>query len=397
MTPSDRQETPWLLPAAIAGLIGVSVLLVPQVRDLFVSQGVRWLYILLFSFATAFALTPVTIRLGNQWGLIDQPAARKIHREPTPRVGGLAVYLGFIGSVLVNSILEEWMVAILLAGSLLLVVGILDDAWELPARFKLAAQVAGAGLVIYSGKVLSLFPPGPIGNTANVLLTLLWIVGITNAFNFFDGMDGLAAGLAILLAFFMGMVAFQTDQAGLGWLAAAIIGAGLGFFPYNFRMKQPAHVFLGDGGSMFLGFTLACLAVKGNWADNNPIVSFSSPLLIFGVLIYDMIHISVERIMTGKVDTVKGWLDYVGRDHLHHRLERALGSRRATVATIFTLSICLGLAAMVLRKANTAEALMLLLQAVLIVMIVTFLEYRGRPGYRRGIKQRSTDVEATHR
>ncbi|OLC40894.1 MAG: hypothetical protein AUH74_07135 [Nitrospirae bacterium 13_1_40CM_4_62_6] len=397
MTPSDRHETPWLLPAAISGLIGVSVLLVPQVRELFVSEGVRWLYILLFSFTTAFASTPVTIRLGIRWGLIDQPTERKIHREPTPRVGGLAVYVGFIGSVLVNSILEDWMVAILLAGSLLLVVGIVDDAWELRARYKLAAQVGAAGLVIYSGKVLSLFPPGPVGETANVLVTLLWIVGITNAFNFFDGMDGLATGLAILLAFFMGMVAFQTEQAGLGWLAVAIIGAGLGFLPYNFRMKQPGYVFLGDGGSMFLGFTLACLAVKGNWADNNPIVSFSSPLLIFGVLIYDMIHISVERIMTGKVHTVNGWLDYVGRDHLHHRLERALGSRRATVATIFTLSICLGLAAMVLRKANTAEALMLLLQAVLIVMIVTFLEYRGRPGYRRGVKQRSTDVEVTHR
>lgn len=388
---------PWLLPAAIAGLIGVSVLLVPHVRDLFISQGVRWLYILLFSFTTAFALTPVTIRLGFTWGLIDQPAARKIHREPTPRVGGLAVYLGFIGSVLVNSILEDWMVAILLAGSLLLVVGILDDAWDLPARYKLAAQVAGAGLVIYSGKVLSLFPHSLVGDTANVLVTLLWIVGITNALNFLDGMDGLATGLAILLAFFMGMVAFQTGQAGLGWLTAAIIGAGLGFFPYNFRMKQPAYVFLGDGGSTFLGFTLACLAIKGNWADNNPIVSFSNPLLIFGVLIYDMIHTSVERIMTGKVNTVNGWLDYVGRDHLHHRLERALGSRRATVATILTLSICLGLAAMVLRKANTAEALMLLLQAVLIVLIVTFLEYRGRPGYRRGKRERATDVEVSNR
>ncbi|MEK6617144.1 MAG: MraY family glycosyltransferase, partial [Nitrospirota bacterium] len=303
----------------------------------------------------------------------------------------------FVGSVLVNSILEEWMVAILFAGSILLVVGIVDDARELPAWFKLAAQVAGAGLVIYSGKVLSLFPAGLVGGIVNVLLTLLWIVGITNAFNFFDGMDGLATGLAVLLAFFMGMVAYQTNQPGLGWLAAAIIGASLGFFPYNFRVNKPAHIFLGDGGSTFLGFTLACLAVKGDWADNNPIVSFSNPLLIFGVLIYDMIHITVERVVTGKVRTVKDWIDYVGKDHLHHRLERALGSRRATVATIFTLTICLGLAAMVLRKANTAEALMLLLQAALIVIIVTFLEYRGRPGYRRGIKERSTDVEATDR
>ena len=397
MTTMDRQEARWLTPAVWGGLIGVFALLAPQVRDLFVNQGARWLYILLFSLTTAYALTPVMIQLGIQWGLVDHPTERKIHREPIPRVGGLAVYLGFVGSVLVNSILEEWMVAILFAGSILLVVGIVDDARELPAWFKLAAQVAGAGLVIYSGKVLSLFPAGPVGGIVNVLLTLLWIVGITNAFNFFDGMDGLATGLAVLLAFFMGMVAYQTNQPGLGWLAAAIIGASLGFFPYNFRVNKPAHIFLGDGGSTFLGFTLACLAVKGDWADNNPIVSFSNPLLIFGVLIYDMIHITVERVVTGKVRTVKDWIDYVGKDHLHHRLERALGSRRATVATIFTLTICLGLAAMVLRKANTAEALMLLLQAALIVIIVTFLEYRGRPGYRRGIKERSTDVEAADR
>ena len=397
MTTMDRQEARWLTPAVWGGLIVVFALLTPQVRDLFVNQGARWLYILLFSFTAACALTPVMIRLGIRWSLVDHPTERKIHREPIPRVGGLAVYLGFVGSLLVNSILEEWMVAILFAGSILLVVGIVDDARELPAWFKLAAQVAGAGLVIYSGKVLSLFPAGPVGGIVNVLLTLLWIVGITNAFNFFDGMDGLATGLAVLLAFFMGMVAFQTNQQGLGWLAAAIIGASLGFFPYNFRVNKPAHIFLGDSGSTFLGFTLACLAVKGDWADNNPIVSFSNPLLIFGVLIYDMIHITVERVVTGKVRTVKDWIDYVGKDHLHHRLERALGSRRATVATIFTLTICLGLAAMVLRKANTAEALMLLLQAVLIVIIVTFLEYRGRPGYRRGIKERSTDIEATDR
>ena len=144
------------------------------------------------------------------------------------------------------------------------------------------------------------------------------------------------------------------------------------------RRRAPAHVFLGDSGSTFLGFTLACLAVKGHWADDNPIVSFSNPLLIFGVLIYDMIHITVERIATGKVRSIKAWIDYVGKDHLHHRLERALGSRNASVGLIFTLTICLGLAAMVLRKAGTGEAILLLTQAALIVIMVTILEHAGR-------------------
>jgi len=368
----------WLTPTMVAALFGAIALAVPAVRDQFQLEGLRWLYVLLFAFLGSCALTPVMVQISHHWNLVDIPTERKIHVLPTPRLGGVAVYAGFVGSVLMNSILPDWMTAIVLAGSLLLVVGVIDDIRELPASMKLVAQLVAAGIVIASGKTLTLFPSGGVGEAANVLLTLLWIVGITNAFNFFDGMDGLATGLAILMAGFMGMVAFETNQPGVGWLAIAVIGACAGFFPYNFRGAQPAKIFLGDGGSTFLGFTLACLAVKGNWANYSPIVSFSNPLLIFGVLIYDMIHITVERVVTGKVRSVKEWLDYVGKDHLHHRLERALGSRQASVAMIFLLTICLGLSAMALRHAGLQEAVLLLVQAGLIVAMITLLEISGR-------------------
>jgi len=368
----------WLTPTMMAALFGAIALAVPAVRDQFQLEGLRWLYVLLFAFLGSCALTPVMVQISHHWNLVDIPTERKIHVLPTPRLGGVAVYAGFVGSVLMNSILPDWMTAIVLAGSLLLVVGVIDDIHELPASMKLVAQLVAAGIVIASGKTLTLFPSGGVGEAANVLLTLLWIVGITNAFNFFDGMDGLATGLAILMAGFMGMVAFETNQPGVGWLAIAVIGACAGFFPYNFRGAQPAKIFLGDGGSTFLGFTLACLAVKGNWANYSPIVSFSNPLLIFGVLIYDMIHITVERVVTGKVRSVKEWLDYVGKDHLHHRLERALGSRQASVAMIFLLTICLGLSAMALRHAGLQEAVLLLVQAGLIVAMITLLEISGR-------------------
>lgn len=368
----------WLTPAVVGASLGALALAIPSVRELFQLEGLRWLYILLFAFLGTGALTPLMMQVGHHWDLVDTPTDRKIHVQPTPRLGGIAVYCGFVGSVMLNSILPDWMSAILAAGSLLLVIGVADDLRELPASVKLLGQLLAAGIVIASGKVLTLFPVGPLGDAANVLLTLFWIVGITNAFNFFDGMDGLATGLAILMAGFMGAVAFETNQAGLGWLAIAMIGAGLGFLPYNFRGTRPAAIFLGDGGSTFIGFTLACLAVKGNWADSNPIVSFSNPLLIFGVLIYDMVHITVERIVTGKVRSMKEWLDYVGKDHLHHRLERALGSRQASVAMIFLLTICLGLAALALRRAGTMEAVLLLVQAGLIVAMVTLLEISGR-------------------
>lgn len=368
----------WVTPLISGAVLGTIALTIPSVRDLFQLEGLRWLYIFLFAFLGTGALTPLMVQMGHRWNLVDRPADRKIHIVPTPRLGGLALYAGFIGSLLLNSIVPEWMVAILVSGSLLLVIGVVDDIRELPASVKLIGQLLAAGIVIASGKILTLFPSGALGDTANILLTLLWIVGITNAFNFFDGMDGLATGLAVLMAGFMGMVAFETNQAGLGWLAIAMMGAGLGFLPYNFRGSMPAVIFLGDGGSTFIGFTLACLAVKGNWADSNPIVSFSNPLLIFGVLIYDMIHITVERVVTGKVTSVKEWLDYVGKDHLHHRLERALGSRQASVAMIFLFTICLGLAALALRHAGTMEAVLLLLQAGLIAAMITVLEISGR-------------------
>lgn len=377
-TPFTATTWRWITPLVSGAALGTAALAIPSVRDVFQLEGLRWLYIFLFAFLGTGAVTPLMVWIGHRWNLVDQPADRKIHVVPTPRLGGLALYAGFVGSMLLNSIVPDWMVAILVSGSLLLVIGVLDDIRELPASVKLLGQLLAAGIVIASGKVLTLFPAGPLGETANILLTLFWIVGITNAFNFFDGMDGLATGLAVLMAGFMGVVAFETNQAGLGWLAIAMMGAGLGFLPYNFRGTKPAVIFLGDGGSTFIGFTLACLAVKGNWADSSPIVSFSNPLLIFGVLIYDMVHITVERVITGKVKSVKEWLDYVGKDHLHHRLERALGSRQASVAMIFLFTICLGLAALALRQAGTIEAVLLLIQAGLIAAMITVLEISGR-------------------
>lgn len=377
-TPFAAATWRWITPLVSGAALGAVALAIPSVRELFQLEGLRWLYVFLFAFLGTGALTPLMVQIGHRWNLVDIPADRKIHIIPTPRLGGLALYGGFIGSVLLNSIVPDWMVAILVAGSLLLIIGVIDDIRELPAAVKLFGQLLAAGIVIASGKILTLFPPGPLGDMANIVLTLFWIVGITNAFNFFDGMDGLATGLAVLMAGFMGVVAFETNQAGLGWLAIAMIGAGLGFLPYNFRGTRSAVIFLGDGGSTFIGFTLACLAVKGSWADSSPIVSFSNPLLIFGVLIYDMIHITVERVITGKVKSVKEWLDYVGKDHLHHRLERALGSRQASVAMIFFFTICLGLAALALRHAGTTEAVLLLIQAGLIAAMITVLEISGR-------------------
>ena len=362
----------WLIGALLI------LLLLPTIRFQFLETGFRWLYIFLFSFSLSYTLTPFVRSIAIKRNVLDRPSERKIHLVPTPLLGGLAVYLGILGSIAANAIISEGMVAVLLAGTLMMVLGLIDDVKGLSAGVRLCVQLLAMAIVMLSGKVLTLFPVGLIGSSLNVVLTVLWIIGITNALNFFDGMDGLATGLTAIIAFFLGAVAFQTHQPLLGWFAVAIVGSCLGFLPYNFRPNQPATIFLGDTGSSFLGFILACLAVKGNWAEGNPIVSLSNPILIFGVLIYDMVHITAARIITGKVASFRSWIEYVGKDHLHHRLATLLGTKKGSVFLIYLLSVCLGLGAIMLRNARTVDALLLLVQATIIVIVLSILEQKGR-------------------
>jgi UDP-GlcNAc:undecaprenyl-phosphate GlcNAc-1-phosphate transferase len=304
------------------------------------------------------------------------PASRKVHAAPTPLLGGLAIYLAFTVAILANSILDRQVIAILVGGTLLVLVGILDDVYQMPAAVKLLAQFVAVGIVIGSGVALTLFPRLWLGNLLDALLTILWLLGITNAMNFFDGMDGLATGLSIITASFLGLFAFLSFQPFLGWFAAAVVGSCLGFLPFNFRPRAPAAIFLGDAGSTFLGFVLAALAIKGEWAESN-LVDIAAPVLIFWVFIYDMTYITAARILTGKVRSFHDWIAYVGRDHLHHRLAALLGSKRKAVLLVFGFSVCMGLAAVALVHARGFEAALLILQAVLIAAIFSVLEHAG--------------------
>jgi UDP-GlcNAc:undecaprenyl-phosphate GlcNAc-1-phosphate transferase len=156
------------------------------------------------------------------------------------------------------------------------------------------------------------------------------------------------------------------------------MGSCLGFLPYNFRWDKPAAIFLGDTGSIFIGFILSSLAIFGDWADNNPIVSFSAPVLIFWVLIFDMTYITIERILTGKVKNIKQWIDYVGKDHLHHRAYSLLGDKRKAVLYIYLLAATLGISAIALRNARPVDGILLVFQAFLITVVVSIVDYSGR-------------------
>lgn len=365
----------WWVSLVILG--AASLLLLPAVREPWHRvYGARWAYILVLSGLIAFGLTPLVGRLAQFLEVLDIPTSRKAHAKPTPLLGGMAIYTAFGVSILANSILDGQVVAILAAGTVLVVIGILDDARGAPAGIRLLAQLLAAGLVMRSGVILTLLPPSTAGSVANGILTIVWLLGITNAMNFFDGMDGLATGLSIITAGFLGFLAVLTFQPFLGWFAAAIVGSCLGFLPFNFRPRRPAAIFLGDGGSTFLGFVLAALAVKGDWAADH-VIDIAVPVLVFWVFIFDMTHVTVARIITGKVRNFRGWIDYVGRDHLHHRLAALLGSRKKAVVLIFLLSASMGLAAMALQSARTLDAVLLILQAAVIVVIVSILERAG--------------------
>jgi len=310
--------------------------------------------------------------------VLDSPAGRKIHESTTPLLGGVAIITAFSASLMANMLLERGMIMLLCGGIIVALVGLLDDLKGVPASLKLLVQVFVVLILICNGIILDLFPPRTTwGFWMNLVFTIIWIVGITNAMNFIDGMDGLAAGLSAIMANFMGIVAFQTNQPFMGWVAIAILGSCLGFFPFNFRFKRPALIFLGDIGSTFLGFILAGLAVMGYWSESR-IVSFANPVLIFWVLIFDMAYITVERIVTGKVGTVKEWIDYVGTDHLHHRLFYLLGDKWKAVLTIFLYSTILGLSSIALRNARMIDSILLVGQAFLIAIIFSVIEYAGR-------------------
>jgi UDP-GlcNAc:undecaprenyl-phosphate GlcNAc-1-phosphate transferase len=356
------------------------ILFLPQVRGFFSEIGWRWVHILCLSFSLSFFMNPVFAWIAKKLNILDIPDARKLHKEATPLLGGAAVFVGFSIALLTNGIFSKPIVVILIASLILFGIGILDDIKEVSAGLKLLTQLACSLLVMSSGIILRVLPVdlGIFATIGNSLLTLFWIIGIANAMNFFDGMDGLAAGMGAVISFFLGVVAFQTGQPFLGWVAIAMLGGCLGFLPFNFRIKKNAAIFLGDAGSVVIGFILACVAVYGDWAQGNPVVALVSPVLIFWILIFDMVHITVDRILTGKVKNFRQWIEYVGKDHLHHRLANVLGGRKQSVLFIYLLGLCLGTSAVVLRNARPTDAVLLIIQACIMVVLITVLERRGR-------------------
>lgn len=348
-------------------------------RTLFFDVKHRWIYILLFSAGLSASLTPLSRWIAFHYGILDRPGGHKIHPSPTPLLGGIPILLGFLVSLLINGIFTFELTAIVGAALILFGVGVVDDVRNSSASGKLVVQLLLAIGLSFCGVRLTILSESAVfGLLFNGVLSVLWIVGITNAMNFFDGMDGLATGMGAIIAFFLALVALRMGTPSEGWASLAMLGTCAGFLPFNFRPGKRAAIFLGDAGSTFIGFVLASLALYTGWDDLQPMVSIAAPLLTFGLLILDMCYITVHRIIHGHVRSFREWIDYVGHDHLHHRIAAVLGGPAESVIFIYILSICLGLNALLLPQVTISDGFILLGQAALIFLLISVLERKGR-------------------
>lgn len=336
---------------------------------------VRWLYVFVIALLTSYSLTEILVPLGHGLKILDQPAERKMHASPVPRIGGFAIFAAVIMSIFRNLQFSSALTSLIAGSSIIYAVGLIDDIRPQRASIRLLAQLAAALVVLLGGvRITSLPTDFPAKLAIEYVITIVWLIGIANAVNFLDGINGLASGMTALCALLFFLVAFPTRQSYLAYTTMALAGGCIGFMPANLR----GRIFLGDAGATFIGFLAAGIAVMGSWAHKNPLVSVSTPLLILSIPIFDMIYTTVSRIKNRHVKSVKEWLEYTGKDHLHHRLiTMGFGANEALVF-ILLLNLLIGFGAMTIRFAGPAGAQFLLVQTVLLFVVVVMLMLAGR-------------------
>lgn len=345
--------------------------------SLIIAMGVTWM------------ATPVLIRVAHRLGGMDLPGSRKVHREPIPRIGGLAVFLGFVAALTfaawVTGALDGatrvsvYWKGLALATAFMLLVGLVDDLRGLSFRTKFVTQFAAAIFVWYCGFRVEVVTH-PFGGALelgwlSLPLTVLWIVAITNAVNLIDGLDGLAPGIALITTVAVAVIAFVRNELGITAVSVALAGALMGFLRYNIN---PARIFLGDSGSMFLGFALAVTSVRGS--QKGPmVVAILVPLLVLGLPLLDTGAAVVRRVNRLRAQGARGdhALRYVlrnmthvfqaDRGHIHHCLLDAGLSQSRAVLVLYGVGSVFAICAFVLVLVKS------LLIALLLIGILTVL------------------------
>lgn len=309
----------------------------------------------LISLIISLLFTPIIKKAAILIDAVDIPNGRRINKIPVPTLGGIAIYLGFIGAMFYITSISRLSLGIFIGGTFILIVGIIDDLYELSPRVKLFAQIfAAVILIIFNIRVE--FITNPISGGMIYLgywgipFTILWIISITNTVNLVDGLDGLAAGVTAIAALTLFLVGLQEGQGVASILSLILAGSALGFLPFNFN---PARIFMGDTGAMFCGYTLAAISVAGA-LKSAATVTLVVPILALGVPIFDTIFAIIRRIYNKKP------IGEADNGHIHHRL-LALGfNQRQAVLGVYTISILLGLIALIINGSNIYNALLLL-------------------------------------
>lgn len=304
--------------------------------------------LLIFFTALIFSVlaTPLVRRLALRTGIVDAPASRKIQVVPVPLLGGAAIYAAFVMALIFfgDRFYVRELVGIILGATLVSLFGLADDRWGLNAYLKLGGQALAGAVLILGGTQVRLFPV----EWLNWALTLLWVVGMTNALNLLDNMDGLSAGVTTVAAAFFLLLAAISGQYLVGAMAAALIGACIGFLRYNLN---PATIFMGDAGALFLGFLLAALAIKLRFPSNVPWVTWLVPVCVLALPLFDTTLVFVSRLRRGRNP-----LTTPGKDHLSHRLH-ALGlTRREAVLVCYLLGCGAGMVAVYISQARAPDA-----------------------------------------
>lgn len=280
------------------------------------------------SLITSLAIIPLVIKLANHKGWVVYPRNDRWHTKPTALMGGIGIFISFTIAVYAFGIISGFVsLTIYFAGFAMFLVGLIDDIKEIKPVIKLLAQIACSFLLIYHGYTFG----GGLLSWAGIPLTFIWVIGITNAINLLDNMDGLAGGISAIIAIICGVLAMLNNEYVWAVMAFAIAGATLGFLFYNFK---PARIFMGDSGSLFLGFLLAFLsiAVQGKLGSSSAVLVLLIPISLMAIPIMDTTLVTIKRLAAGRR------IDQGGRDHTSHRLV-ALGlSEKKAVLTLYLIS-----------------------------------------------------------
>ena len=332
-------------------------------------QTIGWVAAaLVTAMVVALITTPVVKSLAFRVGAVDVPKDnRRMHDHPIPRMGGLAIFFGFLLSVLIYVELTPELTGMLLGGVIIVVLGIFDDIYALGAKFKLMVQIAAALVAVLSGNVIEVLSNPNVFSSdlwwelgwLAYPVTIIWIVAITNAVNLIDGLDGLANGVSAISAATVLVIALICSEAQVAVVMAALVGACVGFLPYNLN---PAKMFMGDTGATFLGFILSTMSIQGLFKFY-AVISFAVPFLILGLPIFDTAFAMIRRMAHGQSPM------HADRGHVHHRLIDMGLNQKQAVATLYVISGILGLSAVVLTTGGEAKA-MLLLIALCVVAVV---------------------------